>query len=299
MTTRDYPRLSIEEFGKILIESNDLDPTYVALYTMLSADILPQEALGRWLLAYLLCYHCGAASYLSQFEGEDFFKAIMVAARNEEPSPLGERWPRSKERRHWRGQQAIDSTTELWDRYGNKPEEFVRYVTWGQEKIADRHAPASFREVSDRAREHRGIGGWSAFKLVDMVDRLGLRPVQFSFDDVIVYESPLKAAENLVRARLGLPKGAQIKRSAIRDVFDYLENHFSGYAAPPLYDRPINIQEVETIICCYGSMLSGHYPLYNDIREIREGLVPWAKVSEVASFFLASMPTLPQEAKAA
>lgn len=295
---QNHERLPIEEFGKILLESNDLDPVYVALYTMLSGEIISREQLSRWILAYSCLYHCGAASYLSEFEGEAFFKALMVAARNEEPSPTGERWPRGHERRHWRGAQAINSCTYLWNRYASKPELFLFEIAAIGYDFAP-HAVFTFKDVSDRVRSLHGFGGWIAFKLADMVDRLGLRKVTFNYDDVTIYRDPVIAAERLVIMRNNLPLNSQVKPAAVKAVFEYLEEYFSGYAAPPLGDRPVGLQEVESILCKWKSHRNGHYPLYNDIREIRTGCTPWARVSEVASFFLAAMPQLPQKAMAA
>lgn len=286
-------RLSIEQFGGLLIESNDLDPVYCALYNMISSDVLSQEKLARWILAYSCLYHCGAASYLSEFEGEAFFKALMVAARNEEPAPTGDRWPRGHERRHWRGGQAIKSCEFLWDRYASKPEFFLEEIASVGHGFAP-HEAFTFKDVSDRVRSLRGFGGWIAFKLADMIDRLGLRKVIFNYDDVTIYRDPVIAAERLVRMRNGFPANAVVKPEAVKAVFEYLIEYFSSYSAPPLHDRPIGLQEVESILCKFKSHQNNHYPIYNDITEIRSGLVPWAKVSETASYFLASMPQLPQ-----
>jgi hypothetical protein len=295
----NYPRLSVEEFGKVLIESNDLDPIYVALYTMLESDVLSHAQLNRWMLAYSCLYHAGLASYLSEQEGAKFFKALDKAAKNLEPSPIGGRWPRGHERRHWRGIQAQKSCDELFTRYGKKPEDCLDYIRWGNDGPVT--WAASFADISGRVREHRGFGGWIAFKLADMIDRLGLRQVEFKYNDVIIYDDPLIAAEMVARQRLNLPANARVKPDVVRDVFSYLEEHFNSHLAPPLYDRPISLQEVESILCKYKSSLNGHYPPYNDIKEIRAGLKPWAEVSEVASYFLASMPRVPEavDAKAA
>jgi len=288
---QSYPRLSIEEFGKILIESNDLDPVYCALYTMLSADVLSRDHLARWLLAYSCLYHCGAASYISEFEGDAFFEELMKAARNEEAAPTGERWPRGHERRHWRGAQAINSCQYLHNRYGFRPEIFLSEIT----PASDRRVATSFRAVTSRILSLHGFGNWISFKLADMIDRLGLAQVTFNYDDVTIYKDPVEAAERLVRQRNNLPAAAQVKPEAIRAVFEGLEAYFADYAAPPLYDRPIGLQEVESILCKWKSHCNGHYPLYNDLTEIHEGLVPWAQVSEVAAFFKSSMPKVPQK----
>lgn len=286
-----YPRLSIEEFGKVLLDSNDLDPVYCALRTCMETEVMDSDHLNRWVLAYSCLYHCGAASYLSELEGAAFFGGLIAAAKNELPAPTGERWPRGHERRHWRGGQAIDSAVELAKRYYQKPESFLGYVVNGD----GLESPTTFAKISERVREHRGFGGWIAFKLADMVDRLALRKVAFQFDDVVIYKDPLVAAERLARERLGLPENAQVKREVVRDVFTYVEEYFSNYSAPPLHDRPIGLPESESILCKMKSHVNGHYPLYNDIREIREGLLPWIHHSEVASFFHAAMPKLPSE----
>ena len=298
MTTRDYPRLSIEEFGKQLIVSGDLDPVYIGLYKLLSEGKMEGSHLNRWLLAYSCLYHCGVASYLSEYEGWAFFDKLELAARNEKPAPTGDRWPRAKERRHWRGTQAILSHKALVDRYGSRPERFVDYVAhhWAQ-GVVDAHATRSFTEIAGRVQDHLGFGRWIAFKMADIVDRLGLARVEFKFDDVVIYDDPLLAAEMLVRQRLGLPENAQVKRSAIKEVFDYLQIYFSDYAAPPMYDRPVGLAEIETVLCKWKSHTRGHYPVHNDIVEISEGIAPWMKHSGTAMAFAAALPKLPQEAE--
>lgn len=292
---RDYPRLSIEEFGKKLIESQDLDPVYVALYQMVSNDIMSQDQLYRWLLGYSCLYHCGLASYLSEYEGSQFFEKLSLAAENKTPSPVGVRWPRGKERRHWRGGQAEASCSYLSGRYEPRPEGFIEYIAFGPVPRSDK--PVSFAEVSGRVTEHPFFGPWIAFKIADLIDRVTIRPVTFSFDEIIVYDTPLKAAEDLARQRLNLPAGSRVKSEVVKGVFAHLEEYFSNYAEPPSFDRPMSNMAIETVLCKHASHLRGHYNVYNDLREIHEDLLPWRGVSETASYFLASMPKAPDDNK--
>lgn len=287
--------LSVEDFGKILLDSNDLDPVYVALYRMHSDDILDMAQLSRWILAYSCLYHCGAASYLSEFEGDNFFSQLMTAAKNEDaaPAPTGGRWPRGHERRHWRGGQAVASCQALHDRYGFKPELFLADIAGVGFGMQPSPEPVPFRVISQRVQALRGFGSWISFKLADMIDRLGLQRVSFTFDEVTVYKDPVQAAERLVRQRNGFPPTAQVKPEAVKAVFAALEEHFADYPAPPLYDRPVGLQEVESILCKWKSHQNGHYPLYNDLTEIHSSLASWAEVSEVARYFKASMPKVP------
>jgi hypothetical protein len=59
--------------------------------------------------------------------------------------------------------------------------------------------------------------------------------------------------------------------------YDRLIKELGDLRAPPRYERPINIQEVETILCKWKSHLSGHYELGKDIIEVRHGLLRYAK----------------------
>lgn len=86
-------------------------------------------------------------------------------------------------------------------------------------------------------------------------------------------------------------KGKPKREVILSQVTQYLESQFTDLKAPPLYDRPINIQEVEAVLCKWKSHMNGHYPLLNDITEIRDGLVPWMKVSQAARTFNFHMPT--------
>jgi hypothetical protein len=298
---RDYPRLDIETFGRHLIASGDLDPIYIALVNAQRAGHYDNAQVLRWIAAYSMFYHAGVASYLSEFEGKTFWDASWEAAANVTLTPTGARWPRGHERRHFRAKIALDSVDYLLNRYPTNPEDFISYIAGeeprevrGGELCAD---PRPFQEVSKRAQEHRGYGPWIGFKLADMVDRcLGL-PVAFDQAAVFMFKDPEKAAMMLWEQRdaAKYPPGTKPKREAIlKGVSQYLEDQFSDLKAPPFADRPINIQEVETVLCKWKSHCNGHYPLFNDIREIRTGLLPWADRCVAAASFLGHMPSEPQ-----
>lgn len=281
---RHYDRLDIETFGRQLITSGDLDPVYVALH---GAGFSP-DLLARWLIAYWCLYHCGAASHIAEHEGREFWKPLMDAASNEVPAPTGGRWPRGHERRHFRGQQGIRAVQELRDRYLSSPEDMVSYIL---------HQPTSepglcFEDVASRVREHRGFGPWIAFKVADMVDRVLGVGVDFTEAAVFMFKDPVRAAVMLWREKVGAPAIARPKEQTrvIHEVVSYLTAQFVDLKAPPLNDRPIGLQEVETVLCKWKSHMNGHYPLWNDIDEINRGLEEWAPHSEVARRFAEAMP---------
>src|SRR6476619_5741856 len=100
-------RQKILEFGDQLIQTWDSDPVYIA---MVGAKI-PKPQLARALFAYWYFYHLGFAAWVS--EQDDYWGALKVAALNTTESPVGGRWPRGAERRHFRGQACITALDTL------------------------------------------------------------------------------------------------------------------------------------------------------------------------------------------
>src|SRR4051812_1446277 len=95
--------LTCYEFGRELLRLNDLDPVYVAVWEA-RPDWLLGTKLSKWLLAYWCFYHAGTASWIC--DQDDFWLAMFVAADSKD-------YPRSTERRHFRGKAALDSVVDL------------------------------------------------------------------------------------------------------------------------------------------------------------------------------------------
>lgn len=274
-----YEKLDVLRFGEHLIESTDLDPLYVALHRASNHQVLSRDQLKRFLVAYWCFYDVGASCFLSEAEGPDFWARMVTAARNDRPTPINTRWPRGHERRHFRGEQAVKAVSELMEKYFDHPEKMVDYI-FG--------AAPSFKDVTARAREHRGFGPWIAFKVADMIDRVLGVEVQFSYDDAM-YDNPQKGALLVYEQNRGdIVKNHDDHR--IQWAVEFLREHFGHKLAPPDYTRCLNLQEYETIFCKWKSHLSGHYPLNNDIREIQAGLEAWAPVSQTADRMCRHMP---------
>lgn len=285
MAGRNYPRLDIYEFGAHLLETGDLDPVYIALDKM---EWLDGEQRDRWLIAYWCFYHCGAASYISEAGGKEFWQRMSEAARNETTAPDGGRWPRGSERRHFRGEASVKAVTKLWGRYMDNPHQMV-------EEIAAGEGPLPYATVAGRAKELPLFGPWISFKVCDMLDRLGIVPVDFDQAAVFMFDDPVKAALTLWRQHSKLPDDAQPKSEAVKvqiieNVVSHLSEHFKDFTAPPRHERPVGLQEIETILCKWKSHRNGHYPLFNDIDEIRHGLQGWSEASETARGMLYAMP---------
>jgi hypothetical protein len=278
-----YPVLSIQEFGKHLIQSGDLDPVYI----MLQKAELDGATKARWCLAYWCLYNAGAASFIAACEGAGFWAQLRHAAQNEFHAPTGpgDRWPRGKERRHWRGKQAVQSWENLHRLYEPSPEAFV--------SLLKARAP-EYISVQNFVESHRGFGPWMSFKIADMLEQVFGVHVDFTQASVFMFKDPKEAALRYWRRAQGLPDTAKPREpeAAIKAVVDYLLKHFGeehGFLCPNK-SRIVGLQEIETILCKWKSHENGHYPLYNDIGELRHGLEPWAKVSSLAAQLLECVP---------
>lgn len=287
MAKRDYEKLEIAEFGHHLLDTNDLDPVYVALRDLMQQNVWTEAQVKRFLVAYWCFYDCGVASYLSEWVEGAYWERMWHAAKNETTAPTGGRWSRGKERRHFRGEQAKNAMYELKGRYATAGD-MVDFVAGGWN-------PSTVEEVFNRVQQHRGFGPWISFKIADMLETVFELPVDFTEGVIFMFKDPAKAAD-MVWDRYYADESLNV--TTVRDrrsrvVADLVEE-YGDRNAPPGHSRPIGIQEVETILCKWKSHQRGHYPLNNDLVEIREALQPWLEHSESAAAFLNAMP-IPKE----
>lgn len=270
-TRLDGDKLSVFDFGRKLLETKDIDPVYVILNEVLKGPwTYNHDLLYRWLVSYWCFYHVGTANALagSAIEGAEavvvtedwFWKRLAAAAATKE-------YPRSTERRHFRGENAISCVSSLLG---------LRLTC--AELVTALGSPTespSFLECARRVKTHRGFGDWAAFKIADMLERLGLCPVQFKPSDVFnMFDSPRKGAK-LVAATIGLSHGGY--KDVFEAVYETIEDELSDILAPPRYERKINIQEIETILCKWHSYMHGHYHIGKDIHEVHEALKKFSK----------------------
>jgi hypothetical protein len=280
---RSAGKLDVVEFGRQTIQSGDLDPLYIALNRV----EMPRAQQARWLLAYWCCYHAGAASFLSDQTDDQFWTTLKAAARNDDgdinyPSPVShQRWPRGKERRHWRGEAAVASAQHLFGRF-KTANDCLNFLVTATDPMEAMSTPAF---IMKRAQSLNGFGPWISFKVADMIDALGIRDLDFGSSAVFMFDQPQEAALEVWRHQMKVAPNVKPRNPVeTRDrVVAWLLDQFEGLPCPHRPERGIRLQEVETVLCKWKSHLSGHYPLGNDIQEIGEGLEPWTGVSETAA----------------
>jgi hypothetical protein len=248
--------LGCHQFGRELLRTNDLDPVYVVLHRAR----LPTPDLCRWLLAYWCFYHAGTACVVAA--GKTGYWERMTAAASSSS------WPRCRERRHFRAENARKSVE--WLRSRGVSALFGRLITAEGETV-------NARDLMDYVETWVGFGPWVAFKVADMVERLGLADVHFD-PDTVMYDSPRKGAECLWLAEAE-GKVAYAEEFIPEDVgnwaADRILRELSGLTAPPRHERPVGLQEAETILCKWHSYVNGHYRLGEDVEGLRAAL-GWA-----------------------
>lgn len=255
-------KLDVYEFGRELLRTNDLDPIYVMLW---EAN-LPRHRLLRWLLAYWCFYHAGTASWISdvdefnQGEESQYWGRMRTAAESKE-------YPRCHERRHFRGANAAKSIAYLESR--GLDGLFPPLLRWP-------FSPVRLSYVMETVQEWVGFGPWIAFKVADMLERLDLLQVEFDAGDAIYKGSPTEGAQLLWELE-GRPIAATFGPGVW--AVDRILTELGGLPAPPRYERSINAQEAETILCKWKSYRGGHYDIGEDIESLRRGLLRFARCS--------------------
>ncbi len=271
--------LPIEEFGKQLIETGDLDPIYV----MLNNSNLTPTGKAKFCLAYWCFYHAGFAAYAADQQTDrphdaGFWETMWTAANNVvRPCPVTKdfRWPRGTERRHFRGATAEKSITYLQKQFPN-PVDAIRWIAFGQ----DPGTELDFRDVFMRVQEWPAFGLWIGFKVADMMDAVLGYQIVFEGTEDYFFDDPKQGAL-LAHDQWGWRPASGL---AVMDAVHRLKAEFKDLRIQtPNGPREPRTQEIETVLCKWKAHRNGHYPVGKDTREILKGLAPWTQHSRTAN----------------
>ena len=240
--------MDVIEFGAALVDTGDLDPVYIALF----GSNLKEKQLLRWLLAYWMYYHSGVASLLSELEGESYYGRM----REEE-------FPRGRERRHFRAD-SVEKFVDFAERNFTGPENAVESLLGPGGDF-----PMSYDNFESKIGRFPGFGPWITYKAADMLERLGLSRIHFPASDLNWYKEPRLGA---TFAREDFLKLGVTGLYDVQRVSDALLRSLSPRLAPPRYERPLGVQEVETVLCKYKAFRHKRYSVGYDINAIRKDL---------------------------
>lgn len=216
--------------------------------------------MAKWLVAYWCFYNVGTASILSERPDKYFWDDLRNAT-------IGTVFPRGTERRHFRGLNALKSIADLASR-ASTAFELIESLFLGVKNL-------SALDLMLRVRGWNGFGPWIAFKVADMLERLGMADIKFSPSDIFsMFDSPAEGAI-LFHDNHG-DCTERPKYDKLSWTYAALSENLSALKSPPNNNRPINIQEIETVLCKYKSTLSGHYHVGKDVKEIRHALLSFA-----------------------
>lgn len=258
----DPKTLSPYQFGEELLAYDDLDPVYNILWHGRQQGLMDEATLKRWLVAYWGFYHAGTASYLAQYEGEEFWLEYSEAASTKV-------FPRGRERRHYRGNISKDSAAGLME-LELPPETLVDSLCLD----LDTDYSVLAAEV---VREWPGFGKWIAFKIGDMLERLDLFPTKFLPHHIFTFfESPKIGA-----MLLAYSEGWEASNSyptPEQYAIARLTNYLGEYPAPPREERVLGLQEYETVLCKWKSYLNGHYEPGHDVADLKKALLRFDRI---------------------
>lgn len=262
----NYPLMSWADFSTTLLTKFDLDPIYAMLVDAVAAGAMDEPTLKRWLLAYWCYYSAGTASFIAEEPSHKFYEFMRLGFSG------ANQYSRGHERRHFRGENGLKAIDHL-ERFG-PAEKVVDFIYAG--------ACLTYSCVAERAMGFTLFGPWIAWKICDMGERVLCLDVDFHDTSLYMYKDPVQGGALYRFGDWQHP----INEAELALVVKMIETEFDGYMAPPHLDRPINVQEVETLLCKYKAHVKGHYPPLFDIVEIRHGLENWGDLAGVLLQYL-------------
>ena len=243
----------VAKFGKHMLASKDLDPIYPVLKELHTARAMDQEQALWHSFLYVAWYHLP----VSHAAFEWMPKRAPVPRKLKR---IGETWPTGIERRSNRGGKVfthIDSfvavTSHLplreWFRNG-----FVEAQTQGK-----RHA--NWRTLNERLQAVWGNGRWAAYKHCEVLRRVHGLPVEAPDMGHRFSSGPREGLATLY----GHLEGQGEAAIAVLDARDRdLQKRLLGFGLD------VDVEELETILCNFKSLLAGRYYPGHDIDEMQE-----------------------------
>lgn len=261
----------IARFARAMIASRDLDPLYPVLAAV-EDRVCETEEERLWLTAlYLAYYHMSSA--LAAYR-------LMPSPDAPLPDALG-RFPTGIERRGLRGGKVVahlDHLAALAVAAGGL-RRFVAAPGWYDPAQPVRN----YLRFWDVAQQPWGNGRWAAFKWAELLREVN--GLAFSAPDMRMAEctGPKECLAVLAGLRAADPVAAYDR--AGEDLRDRLREREG---------LDLSWEELETVLCNFGSLLKGRYYVGHDIDELQERLdAPFLDPADRDLLFTARREALP------
>lgn len=257
MLTYD-PALPWQQFARLTVLTDDLDPVYVALHK----SQMPEAMLMRWCAAFVTYYHMGTACQLCTLEGEDFWTELWNRYDTA---------PRAAERRHFRGDAGKRAIRSWINTYGTPEKFFAACMQPSFIKLLNANIPQ--------------IGTYFTWKCMDFREAVFGYEVDWSGSEHHMVELPKRGLDVI----FGLdPDSKPDYAAALHQVVDAIAH----LDAPPRYVRGCGLAEAETVCCMAKAYYKNKKPIGKDILEKRQDLTGFG---DVADYILSHMPADPTD----
>lgn len=217
----------------------DVEPMYGAI-----VEAVPSRATREMLcMGEGLADHLGLAATMAEGPASSFWERAEAFVRQGQ---------RGGARRHFRSTKALRAIEELDRRFPVLHSFFAGM-------------PDTWAEARKYITDCPEFGNFSAFKIADMAERTcGVR-IDFS-------AATIKDLSKFPRRGLALAAGSFAGADSPEAMLKKALNNKWVRLAPPLYDRPLNLQEIETCLCNYGHS-KWHPPGYEtaELKKLLEG----------------------------
>lgn len=216
------------DFSRKLFESEDSDPGYM----LLARVDVPEAQRKRLMTAWVSFYNLGIAARASEYKGKAFWAYLSYIY------PTAKR---ATERRHFRGSAGLRALDQ-WSKAYPAPERMVDALTG-----------RTYFDVRRAAKNVAQIGGYFVWKFADVQERVFRIPCDFTGAEKYSPELPKQGAKLIGDSIL---PGYSIERTYATIVNSM---NVAGMKSPPWYDRPMNMQEAETVCCVYKQWKNGSW----------------------------------------
>lgn len=222
-------RANWRKFAEQLFKLEDADPGYM----LLRRAELNGDQKRRYVVAWCAYYNPGIAAIASNFQGSkfwDYLDSIYATAK------------RASERRHFRGKSGLKALAD-WRRDYPKPEQMIVNCM-----------DTTYLGVRRKMRGITQMGDYFYWKMADIIDTVFGQDVDFTGCEQYMPKVPKQGADIIAGMEFSWPD------ASLEATMSVITRHIKKWRHP-FNDRPLALQEAETVCCVFKQHVVGDYRL--------------------------------------